>query len=178
MSVAQTFQENFTLLQDWHKCTYVFENYWFGSICLNRTVLSFFLKVARLSPDSTRSGNSTRRGRRRRTPEGRASRSDIVECKVHPPLRTEVSIVPEWLRLGRNIRRGSAERDRFDNRRQTRTVWTQSAKQHRANGVDPGSESWRDPCTAAAGPERAAALITPSRQLNRVPDMPASRLLQ
>ena len=97
-------------------------------------------------------GSSMRRGRRRQKPEGQASRWDIVECRVHPPLRTEDSIDPEWLRPGCSVRRGSAERDRFDNRRRTRIVCTWSARQHRASEVDPWSRSWRDPCTATAGP--------------------------
>ena len=45
-------------------------------------------------------GSSMRRGRRRQKPEGQASRWDIVESRVHPPLRTEDSIDPEWLRPG------------------------------------------------------------------------------
>ena len=36
-------------------------------------------------------------------PRAKRRSEDIVECKVHPPLRTEVSIDPEWLRPGRSV---------------------------------------------------------------------------
>ena len=159
------------------------KNYWLNSICPNRTVLSLFLKVARLIPGSMRSDGrefheeGARDGECPRTERrGETSWNAKFTRRCRPKFRTT---------------RNGCDRDAvFDEVGQSETVLTTEDEQSSTHSLyvirEAASSQWSRSrikvvtwslyCSCRT--RQAAALITPSRRLKRVPEMPPSRLLQ